>query len=105
VTPVSENPRPLPVGKELWWTEVPDASKTWHVHEVVREPGSTIVTLKLTTGTKGVRIPAVGTTACFSINKFGWGFRHGLPAQAPWPLRPAAELEPEAIETDELVVA
>jgi hypothetical protein len=104
VTLASENPRPLPVGKELWWSESPDG-KEWVVHDVVSEPNQTIVTLMLTTSTKGIRLPAVGATACFSVNKFGWGFRHNLPPQAPWPLRPATELEPQPIETNELVVA
>lgn len=104
VTLVSENPRPLPVGKELWWTETPDQA-AWVVHAVTSESGRTIVTLKLTTSSSKARMPAVGATACFSINRFGWGFRHALPPSPPWPLRTATDEVPPMIETNDLVVA
>jgi hypothetical protein len=104
LTLVSDNPRPLPVGKELWWTATPDKAP-WVVHSVKVEPGRTIVTLKLMTGSKDARIPAAGTNACFSINNFGWGYRHALPPAAPWPLRSSEELAVATIETNEVVVA
>jgi hypothetical protein len=102
VTLVSENSRPLPVGKELWWTETPDKA-AWVVHAVSAEPGRTIVTVKLTTSSKDARIPAVDSTACFSINHFGWGYRHSLATNPPWPLRSAADVNPAPIETNEVI--
>ncbi len=90
VTIASADPCLLPQGKELWWTGQP-GGKAYEVHQVTaRSEGGSTVTLKFSTSTRGVPMPALGQQACFSVHTTTrpWGVQ--LPDEEPWTHRPAA---------------
>ena len=92
--------RPMPAGKQLWWTQHA-AGKPWVMDDWRPVPGGLLVTLKLTTGSQNAPVPAVGTQACFSILNTNWQYPLELNPAAPWPLRAqAATPAPAPIEDD-----
>jgi hypothetical protein len=84
----SPDPCPIPLGRELWWTEQPDG-REFVVEAVVPSPeGGALVTLKLMTGSGATALPAVGNVACFSIHTTGGHWPSMLPRDDPWTHRP-----------------
>jgi hypothetical protein len=97
VTILSADTCLMPRGKRLWWTSAPDGS-AYEVHQIHEAPGggSTVI-LELSTGTRDVRMPRIGDTACFSIHKTAALWLTALPQAEPWTHRPTAP--PSGAET------
>ena len=75
----------MPRGKELWWTNHPQG-KPYVVQDVSMHPeGGAIVTLTLSTSASSAPIPAVNTSACFSIHSTTATWSMHLPPTDPWP--------------------
>jgi len=105
VTIVTDTERPLPMGKELWWTENP-SGRPWVIHRSETTTAGLQVTLKLTTSGRNAPLPSLGDQACFSIHNLNWQFPIDLSPVAPWPLRaPDATPAPAPIEADDEGVA
>lgn len=73
----------VPIGKELWWSNLPHG-KPWIVQAVTPGPanGST-VTLKLSTSVWGT-LPGIGDDACFSVLSTDRPWPQQLSAVVPW---------------------
>jgi hypothetical protein len=101
VTLHSCDPCLMPLGKELWWSEQPDA-REYEVHAIeAAQGGGWHVTLKLMTGNADAELPAVGSEACFSVHNTHPDPPTTLPKTDPWthrPPRPPAAVE--SIEED-----
>ena len=79
----------MPEGKELWWTGCP-GGRSYEIHQVTARPeGGSTVTLKLSTGTRDVPMPALGQQACFSIHTTLRPYGVRLPDTEPWTHHPA----------------
>jgi hypothetical protein len=92
VTLHSPEPCPIPLDRELWWTEQPDG-REFVVHAVIPSPaGGALVTLKLMTGSGGTGLPPIGSDACFSIHTTAERWPAMLPTDDPWTHQP--ELPP-----------
>lgn len=90
VTILSLDPCLIPRGKELWWTGAADG-RPYVVHEVRPDTGGgSIVTLKLTTSSRGTPLPAIRSQACFSIHTTKEAWFANLPPAEPWSHRPLA---------------
>jgi hypothetical protein len=88
VTIRSDVERPIPAGKEFWWTQNPH-DPSWIVHSFRPDgPGHSLITLKFNSPARNIALPAVGSLACFSIHNTNWQFPAKLSDTAPWPLRP-----------------
>lgn len=88
VTIRSDVERPIPAGKEFWWTQNPH-DPSWVVHSFRPDgPGHSLIILKFNSSARNVALPAVGSFACFSIHNTNWQFPAKLSDTAPWPLRP-----------------
>jgi len=101
LTLLSPDPCPMPRDRQLWWTGHPSGA-AWVVHNVVSRPdGHAIITLKLTTGSGAIPMPAVGDQACFSVHNTDGHWLQQLPTIVPWTHRPAAPPPlPGSIEED-----
>lgn len=101
VTLRSPDPCPIPLGRELWWTEQPDG-REFVVHAIAPHVnGGADVTLKLTTGSGKTGLPSVGNEACFSIHTTSGHWPSTLPHDDPWTHRPnVAPADPGHIEDE-----
>jgi hypothetical protein len=101
VTLHSPEPCPIPLGRELWWTEQPDG-REFVVHTITPSPaGGALVTLKLMTGSGGTGLPSVGSDACFSIHTTAERSPAMLPPDDPWTHQPELPLSTPATIEDE----
>jgi hypothetical protein len=99
VTLRSPDPCLMPLGKELWWSEQP-GGREYVLHAIKATDEGWLVTLKLMTGS-AAELPAVGSTACFSVHNTRPAPFLTLPKADPWTHRPAHVLEPVgSIEED-----
>ena len=101
----SPDPCPIPLGRELWWSEQPDG-REFIVQAITPGPeGGALVTLKLMTSSGKTGLPAVGSDACFSIHTTdGWLAK--LPPDDPWthqPEQPPAPLAPIESQSEDLI--
>jgi hypothetical protein len=84
VTLHSPDPCLMPPGKELYWVEWPNG-KEFVVHSVEAAPsGGSFVTLKLMTGDKDARLPALGAETTFSVLESSPGWFVPMPEHDPW---------------------
>jgi hypothetical protein len=106
VTLHSPDPCPIPLGRELWWSEQPDG-REFEVQEITPSPeGGDLVTLKLMTGSGTATLPTIGTDACFSIHSTAERWLSRLPHDDPWthkPSQPPAPMAPIEREGEEQV--
>jgi len=80
----TDEPCLLPVGGEVWWTQVPDG-REWVVADLVAADGGTDVTLILQTNrVPSAGLPVVGTRASFSQLNTRPGYELLLPQEVPW---------------------
>jgi hypothetical protein len=101
LTLAASDPCLIPIGRSLWWTENPDGP-AWVVHDVTAASGGgSMVTLKLTTGSKSAETPEVGETACFSVLKTKSHWPQRLPYDAPWTHEPEVEPDSPTVIEDE----
>jgi hypothetical protein len=101
LTLLSPDPCPMPRNRQLWWTRHP-TGPAWSVHNIVSRPdGTAVVTLKLTSSSAAIPMPAVGDQACFSMHNTDGHWLQQLPTTVPWTHRPAVPLPtPAPIEED-----
>jgi hypothetical protein len=101
VTIRSDVERPIPAGKEFWWTQH-HQGPSWLVHSFRPDgPGRSLITLKFNSPGRNVALPVVGSWVCFSIHNTNWQFPARLSDTAPWPLRPTeTHLAPAPIEDE-----
>jgi hypothetical protein len=96
ITVRTQEPCQMPLGADVWWTQLP-AGKEWLVAGVVPVGGGSDVKLILQTNrVPELGLPVIGSRACFSRFNTKPGYELYLPQQTPWTHRTA----PLAVETD-----
>jgi hypothetical protein len=97
VTLRTHEPCMMPVGTEVWWTQMPDG-REWAISGVAAAGRGSDVTLVLQTNrTPPVGLPRVGRRACFSELNTQDGYEIHLPQDTPWTHRPK---EPPPTDTN-----
>jgi hypothetical protein len=97
---LSPDPCHMPPGKELYWTDQPDA-REFVVQAVEPSGGSFRVTLKLMTSSPTTRLPAVGSDVCFSVHTTKERWPAKLPVTEPWTHRPPRPITLGSIEDED----
>lgn len=107
VTLHSPDPCPIPLGRELWWSEQPDGREFVVQSITPKSEGGALVTLKLMTGSGKTALPTMGSVACFSIHTTAERWPAKLPHDDPWthqPEEPPASLAPIESESENIVM-
>jgi len=101
VTLLTEEPCPIPPGRELWWAGHPQGAP-WEVRRIVgQNNGGALVTLRLTTSSTRMPMPTIGDRTFFSVHHTDGDWMPNLPPMAPWSHRPRESHSPFAsIEED-----